>query len=84
MQQRTLVFKQPIVRDPTLGVSMDWSEIGKYVGILAAAIGGAGLVLKFSSSRSSKSKKNTRVIIQKNNTAGGDIIGGDSKKTVKK
>lgn len=63
---------------------MDWSEIGKYVGILAAAIGGAGLVLKFSSSRSSKSKKNTRVTIQKNNTAGGDIIGGDSKKTVKK
>jgi len=44
---------------------MDWSEIGKYVGILAAAIGGAGLVLKFSSSRSSKSKKIPALLFKK-------------------
>lgn len=63
---------------------MDWIAIGKWAaGILAAAIA-AGIVIKFTVNRHNSSKSSIRVTSQKNNKAGGDIIGGDSvKKTTK-
>jgi hypothetical protein len=59
---------------------MDWMEIGKWVaGILAG-----GVVFKFVSNRISSKKSSIRITSQKNNSAGGDIVGGDSTKTEKK
>jgi len=62
------------------GGNMDWSEIATWVaGVVALGIGG-GLVFRFVSSKNTS----VRVTSQKNNRAGGDIIGGDSVKKTDK
>lgn len=56
---------------------MDWLTIGKWVaGIVAVAVG-AGIVFKLTVSRRSSSDSSVRITSQKNNIAGGDIVGGD-------
>lgn len=60
------------------GEYMDWLEIAKVVGAVIAAVVGGGLVLKKISKRNSRS--DIRIVSQKNNTAGGDIVAGDSSK----
>lgn len=55
---------------------MDWNEIGKWALALATAVIGGGIAFKYV--RKSKSSSNSRTVIQKNNKAGRDIIGGDS------
>lgn len=55
---------------------MDWSEIAKWVAGIVALVFGGGLAFKFVSSRNTS----VRMTSQKNNKAGGDIIGGDSAK----
>lgn len=56
---------------------MDWLAIGKWVaGIIVAAVG-AGIVFKLTVSRRSSSNSSVRITSQKNNIAGGDIVGGD-------
>ncbi|WP_238913010.1 hypothetical protein [Achromobacter insolitus] len=63
---------------------MDWSEIGKWLaGIIAAVVAG-GLTLKLVSYRLTSKKTRVHITSQKNNSAGGDIIGGNSVKTIKK
>lgn len=57
------------------GANMDWGELGNWVLALIAAVVGVGLVIKFVVIR--KSNKSASTIIQKNNEAGGDIVGRD-------
>ena len=55
---------------------MDWIELAKWGGgILAAAIAG-GFVFKRVTTR--RSANSVRIVSQKNNTAGGDIVAGNS------
>lgn len=57
---------------------MDWTEIGKWVLAVIAAIGALGLAIKLSISRKSSTSTSTRTVTQNNNRAGRDIVGGDS------
>lgn len=57
---------------------MDWAEIGTWVLAVIAAIAAAGLALKLSIKRKSSTSTNTGTVIQNNNRAGRDIVGGDS------
>ncbi|WP_156162574.1 hypothetical protein [Burkholderia sp. MSHR3999] len=59
---------------------MDWQAIGKWVGVVIAAAVAAGLVVKLTISLRRSSKSSVRVVSQKNNRAGGDIIAGNSVK----
>ncbi|MDF3081480.1 hypothetical protein [Burkholderia sola] len=59
---------------------MDWQAIAKWVGVVIAAAVAAGLVIKLSVSLRRSSKSSVRIVSQKNNRAGGDIIAGDSVK----
>lgn len=59
---------------------MDAVEIYKILGIIATALA-AGFAIKIVISRKNSSKKETRIISQKNNIAGGDIVAGNSTKT---
>lgn len=59
---------------------MDWQAIAKWVGVVIAAAVAAGLVIKLTISHRRSSKSSVRVVSQKNNRAGGDIIAGDSVK----
>lgn len=62
---------------------MDWIAICKWAaGALAAAIG-TGIVIKFTVNRHNSSKSSIQITSQKNNKAGGDIIGGNSVKKTK-
>ena len=57
---------------------MDLLEIGKWVLAAIAALAAAGVVIKIVLVRKSSTTKSERTVIQKNNKAGRDIIGGDS------
>ncbi|WP_143135416.1 hypothetical protein [Burkholderia ubonensis] len=59
---------------------MDWQAIAKWVGVVIAAAVAAGLVVKLTISLRRSSKSSFRVVSQKNNRAGGDIIAGNSVK----
>ncbi|MBQ0960223.1 hypothetical protein KAK06_14810 [Ideonella sp. 4Y11] len=59
---------------------MDWVAIGKWAAPIIAAIIAAGIAFKFTIDRRKSSKSSVRITSQKNNKAGGDIIGGDSVK----
>ncbi|WP_157654315.1 hypothetical protein [Burkholderia ubonensis] len=59
---------------------MDWQAIAKWVGVVIAAAVAAGLVVKLTISLRRSSKSSVRVVSQKNNRAGGDIIAGNSVK----
>jgi cell division septal protein FtsQ len=63
---------------------MDWFETMKWVAGVIAAIVGAGLVIKLTYSRKSSNDSSIRVVSQKGNHAGGDIIAGDSVKKTEK
>jgi hypothetical protein len=54
---------------------MDWQEIGKWVAGVVTAFVGGGLVFRFVFVK--KSNISERTVIQKNNHAGRDIVGGD-------
>lgn len=54
---------------------MDWQDIGKWVAALILAAVGGGAVFRFVFVK--KNNKSERTVIQKNNRAGRDIIGGD-------
>lgn len=62
---------------------MEWSNISAIVlgiiGVLAA-----GFTIKTIISNRSKKNTNVRIVSQKNNTAGGDIVAGDSTKITSK
>ncbi len=63
-------------------MNIEWAEVGKWIaGLFAVAVGG-GLVVRFT--RSSSQNSQTSIVSQKNNTAGGDIIAGNSVKNEKK
>jgi len=57
---------------------MGWFEIARLAGVVVAAAVAGGLVYKRVVTR--KSSTNIRVVTQNHNTAGGDIVGGDSVK----
>lgn len=54
---------------------MDWQEIGKWLAGIVGVIVAGGLVFRFVVIR--KSGNRERSVIQTNNRAGRDIIGGD-------
>lgn len=62
---------------------MEWSNISAIVlgiiGVLAA-----GFTIKTIILNRSKKNTNVRIVSQKNNTAGGDIVAGDSTKITSK
>lgn len=58
-------------------------EVLKWVGGTIAALVGGGLVFKWTGIRKSSKDSSTRVVVQSNNKAGGDIIAGDSVKNIK-
>jgi hypothetical protein len=58
---------------------MDWSTIGTIAAALIGAIAGGFVIKKVVSQR-----KDVRIVSQKSNTAGGDIVAGDSTKTTSK
>lgn len=62
---------------------MEWSSISA---IILAVIGvlATGFTIKTIISNRSKRNTNVRIVSQKNNTAGGDIVAGDSTKTTSK
>ena len=62
---------------------MEWSTIGTLVAALAGLIAGGFVIKAVVSSRSSR-RTETRIVSQKNNQAGGDIVAGDSTKTTTK
>jgi len=62
---------------------MDWSEIAKWILAVIAALAVAGFVFKFVFVRKTTTN-NTRTVIQNNNKAGRDIIGGDSTNNTRK
>lgn len=62
---------------------MDWSEIWKWIAGVIAAIAVSGIAIKYASSRKSSRRSNTNIVSQKKNTAGGDIVGGNSTKITK-
>lgn len=57
---------------------MDWTAVGKWVLAAIAAIAAVGLVVKLSISRKSSTSTSSRTVVQNNNRAGRDIVGGDS------
>lgn len=61
---------------------MDLLEFAKWAGGAIAAILAGGFVYRRVTTRSSRSS--FRVVSQKNNRAGGDIVGGNSTKINKK
>lgn len=63
---------------------MDWFEIVMWAAGVIAAIIAAGLVIKLTITRKSSSDSSVRIVSQKNNQAGGDIIAGDSVKKDRK
>lgn len=54
------------------GGKMDWTEIGKWILAVIAGVGATGLVIRFV-----RKSTTTRTVIQMNNKAGRDIVGGD-------
>lgn len=54
---------------------MDWQEIGKWIAGIVATIVGGGFVFRFIFVK--KNHSSERTVVQKNNRAGRDIIGGD-------
>jgi amino acid permease len=54
----------------------NWKKVLEIIGVIVAAIVGAGLVVKFTSSKKSENTKT----VQKNNTIGGDNAGRDINK----
>ncbi|HUW50026.1 MAG TPA: hypothetical protein VMV75_03335 [Sulfuricella sp.] len=63
---------------------MDWVEIGKWVASIILALGVGGLVFKFAFTSTNKKSFFMRFVSQKGNTAGRDIIAGDSIKKTEK
>jgi hypothetical protein len=59
---------------------MDWSTIGTIGVALAGAIAG-GFIIKIVISGRTSRRTDTRIVSQKKNEAGGDIVAGDSTKT---
>lgn len=58
---------------------MEAADIIKVILVVGAALA-AGFSIKVVMSRRNSSKKDLRFVSQKNNTAGGDIVAGDSTK----
>lgn len=59
---------------------MDMTELGDWALKVLAALAVGGLVVKFAISRRDSKRSALRITSQRNNVAGGDIIGGDSVK----
>lgn len=59
---------------------MELSEILTWVGAVVAALVAGGFVIKFAINKKNSKIGDVRITTQSNNTAGGDIIGGDSVK----
>lgn len=57
---------------------MNWAEIGKWIVAVIAAIAAVGVAIKLSINRKSSTSTETRTVVQANNRAGRDIVGGDS------
>ena len=62
------------------GTVMDWELIGKWLAGIIAAVVASGIVIKITrrTSNRSSNKSSTRIVSQKNNHAGGDIVAGNS------
>jgi len=54
---------------------MDWETVGKWGAAVVAALGAAGIAIRFVFVR--KNSQGNRSVTQTNNRAGRDIIGGD-------
>lgn len=63
---------------------MDWFEVAKWVAGLATALIAGGLVIKLAVKNKSSKDNSVRIVSQKYNNAGGDIIAGDSVKKTNK
>lgn len=59
---------------------MDWEVIGKWVAGIVAALVASGVVVKLVVMRRTSNRSSIRVVSQKNNIAGGDIVAGNSAK----
>lgn len=57
---------------------MDWAEIGKWALGAIAVLAGVGFAFKMVFVRKSTSTNSERTVVQTNNKAGRDIVGGDS------
>lgn len=65
------------------GREVDNWDVLKWIGGTIAALVGGGLVFKWTGVRKSSKDSSTRIVVQSNNKAGGDIIAGDSVKNIK-
>lgn len=61
---------------------MDWEVIGKWVAGIVAALVASGVVVKLVVMRRISNRSSIRVVSQKNNIAGGDIVAGNSAKKI--
>lgn len=60
-------------------INMDWTKLSEIAAAAIGALVAAGIAIKFVSSRKSSKSIVKRTVVQKNNTAGRDIVGGDVK-----
>jgi len=57
---------------------MDWEMLGKWAAAIVSILVASGLVIRVAISRRTSKRSNVRIVSQKNNIVGGDMIAGNS------